>query len=305
MSLLDLPADVVQQLGETLVGEAEAAGLHGVSVVARQVASLGQVCKGLWPLVATAWTSLNRQTPQIFSQLGISDILDDYNFKYMLGDQPYYGPVNLQNHEGPTLRKHSPGLHALGPAERFLLKEHLRSPNGPFSSLPQTKLCMGQLRAPMPIKVMVVVEKHQFFWRTPSPVWCCVPGCRRLEPIEMVRELLHGRCDKGIPPDAELTNLLDNHVKQETWPYDYCHRNTWWGLRKLVCERWTLAQLQAKLQECRQAAGVCLHCMEPAGQRCFHLCCATCCQSQGLPCHVHQQCSMSARTKRQKRRRSS
>lgn len=305
MSLLDMPADIVQQLGETLVGEAEAAGLRGVSVVARQVATLGQVCKGLLPLVATAWTSLSHQTPEIFSQLGISEILHENKCGYMLGDQPYYGPINLQNHQAPTLRKHSPGLHALGRVERFLLQEYLRSPNGPFGPLPQTKLFMRQLRAPMPIKVMVAVEKHQFFWRSPSPVWRCVPGCNRLEPIEMVRELLHGRCDRGIQPDAELTSLLDNHVKQEAWPYGHCNRNTWWGFRKLVSERWTSAQLQAKLHGCRQAAGVCLYCMESAGQRCYHRCCATCCQSQGLPCHVHQQCSMSARTKRQKRRRSS
>lgn len=146
MSLLDMPADILQQLGETFVGETEAAGLRGVSVVARQVASLGQVCKGLMALVAAAWTSLSRQTPAIFSQLGILDVLDDYSCGYMLGDQPYFGPVNLQNYQAPTLRKHSPGLHGLGRVERFLLKGYLCSPNGPFSPWPTTKPWLVQLR---------------------------------------------------------------------------------------------------------------------------------------------------------------
>lgn len=196
MSLLDMPADTLQKIGELVVGEVEAAGLLGVSVIARQVANLCQVCKGLLPLIVAAWASLSNQTPQVFAQLGISEILDQYNCNHLLGAKPYFGPVNHQNHQAPVMRKHSAGLHALDLVERLSLKGHLSSANGPFAPQLPVMVCVRQLQAPIAVKVMVAVEKCQFFWRTPSPLWRCVPG-HHLEPIELVRELIFGRSDKS------------------------------------------------------------------------------------------------------------
>ncbi|KAK9818739.1 hypothetical protein WJX74_006408 [Apatococcus lobatus] len=303
MGLLELPADVLQQVGELFVGEVEAAGLRGVSVVAREVASLVRVCKRVQPLVGSMWAALDKQTPQILSQLGISDILDEHGYGHLLGDKPYFGPINLQNHQAPTLRKHSAGLHALGRVERLLLRKHLSSVTGPFALSSPVTIGIEQLRAPMAIKVVVAVEKCQWFWCTPSPIWRSVPERRELEPIEMVRELNFSRYDRGLEQDQELRSLLDAHVSEASWPYGTCSRNTWWGLRKLVCDRWTPADIQAKHAQRRKAAGICLYCMEDPGQRCYNFCCAICCQSRRLPCHVHERCADSSRTKKQKRRR--
>ena len=299
MSLPSLPADVLQRVGDFLVGEAEAAGLRGVSVIAREVAGVNRTSKSLLPLSASAWATLEGQIPQILYQLGVSDILNDHGYASLLGSPPVQGPVNMMNFQSPTLRKHSAGLHALSCVEKYFLREYLTSSKGPFATAQPARSALAQIRAPLAVKFMVAVEKCQFFWRTPSPVWRAAES-RHLESIEMVRELLFGRYDRGMEPDAELTNLLDSHISHDLWPYGSCGRNTWWGFRKLVCDRWTPADIQAKLEQRRKTAGICLGCMGTAGKRCCHCRCAVCCQRRGLPCHVHQYRSASPLFKKTK-----
>lgn len=287
MKLENLPPDVIGLLGECFVGTVEPAGLRGVSVVAREISQLAQSSRTFLPLVVKAWETLRDQTPALFHQFDVNDILEKHGCLHLLGQQTIRGPVNLCNFTSNAPRKHSPGLHALGWLEKDSLDRYLSQTDGPLAPpLPLRSSLMG-VRAPVEVRVTVAVEKCQHSWRTPSPAWTRleISGIRQLETIDMVRELLTDRPDRGLVHDEEMTSLLSQHFSD--WPYGEYNRNTWWGFRKLICDTWSPIDIQTKQQMRRKAAHVCLHCLGPAHNQCPQFCCTKCCSAMRLQCWLH------------------
>ena len=285
---LGLPVDVLQKLGEFVVGEVEPAGLRGTSVVSREIARLALVNKCLLPLVTEAWLALEHQTAEILHQLAVGDILKTVHWRRPSGQTQYYGPVNMQNFDVTNPRKHSPGLHALGLFERAKLQETLKSTSGPLAQKPPLAAGLTAARAPQAVQLTVALEKCQFFWQTPSPLWSnlAYKGTKTLEDIDILRELLTAREDRGLTCDKELKSLLDERVR--IWPYGFMSKNTWWGARKLICDNWSPAELWNRQQERRKAAKVCLQCMDMSVLHCDNSMCTMCCLSTSLPCFRHK-----------------
>lgn len=285
MDLEALPPELLELLSQHVVGVVEGAGLRGVSVVARELAQLAQSSKLFLPLVLNCWRTLSNQTPVLFHQFGINDILQKYDCLHFLGQQRIQGPVNLRN-VSPVPQKHSPGLQALGWLEKDSLERHLSQTNGPLATLP-LRAGLKHVRAPLQVKLMVAGEKCQHSWRTPSPLWTSLEfnGARPLEAIDMVRELLTDRPDRGVRQDEEMSSLLAKHYSD--WPYGQYNRNTWWGFRKLICDNWSPADIQRKQEARREAAQICLHCMGPAHRQCPQFCCKQCCTNLRLACWLH------------------
>ncbi|KAK9827753.1 hypothetical protein WJX74_000560 [Apatococcus lobatus] len=220
MLLLELPLDVLQRLGEHIVGEVEVAGLRGPSVIAREVAQLSLVSRGFSPVVSRAWATLSKTVPAILCLTDVSDILQECGCQHFLGNEPQYGPVNKRNFEAPVPRKHSPGLQGLDVLGKYKLRQLLNCPAGSLALHAHSTGGLEAARAPPSVKLIVTIEKcQQFFWG-PSPNWANLDnnGTRRLESIDMVRELLSDRLDRGLAHDVELTGLLENHVR--CWPYE-------------------------------------------------------------------------------------
>ena len=258
------------------------------------------------PLVSCAWSALSSQTPPILSQMGVSAILKARNSLSLLGEQPFHGPVNLHNFQGPSLRHFSPGLQAISPAEELFLPKALRSDGPSASNLLATQGIRLETTAPQAVQFTVAVEKCQIFWRLPSPLWHSGFEGKQLEIIDKLRELLTVRTDKALLPDEELVGILDEHAHIEAWPYGHSKMNTWWGLRKLVCDRWTPADIEAKHAEHRKMAGMCLFCMQRSSKFCCKNACGSCCKSRLGLCHIHQSHSswiFSVKRRRYRKRR--
>lgn len=251
-SLNSLPQDILEKIVDFVFGEVEIAGLRGPSVISRDIAELAAVSKSLLPLVSRAWNSLSLQMPGLLSQLDIPNLLKQHSISHLLGEAPYFGPVNRRNYQTPP-NKHSPGLHALGSLEVLKLRHYLDSADGPLvPPLPMSPGLEGA-RAPLAIRLTTAIEKCQYFWPTPSPTWTNLAHANvhqhPLELIDMVRELLVGRTDRGLERDAELVSLLEGNMK---FPFGVCGMSSWWGMRKLVCDNWTPEAI--KEEACRASA---------------------------------------------------
>ena len=61
-----LPPELLEVLGQHIVGVMEVAGLRGVSVVVRESAQLAQSSKVFLSLVLNYWRTLSKQIPVLF-----------------------------------------------------------------------------------------------------------------------------------------------------------------------------------------------------------------------------------------------
>lgn len=285
MELERLPPEVISILGEHLVGVVEPAGLRGVSVITREIAQMAQSSKLFHTLVASSWITLSDQTPALFHQFGINDVLEKHGYLHFLGQPRIQGPVNFVNFVSRDFETLSPGLQALGSLEKKMLKHALSKTDGPFAVPVPLRAGFKGVRAPLQVKLTMAVEKCQRAWGIPSPLWTTLEcnGTRQLESIDMVRELITECPDRGLVLDEELSSL----ISRNDWPHWQHGSYTWWGFRKLICDRWSPAEVHQRQQARRKAANICLHCLCPADPRCVQSCCPACCSALRLTCWLH------------------
>ncbi len=282
-----LPTEVLNVVGDHLAGGLEVAGVCGPSVLVRDIAQLAAVSKSVAPIVQRAWAALGQQLSDALFQMEIGDLLDEAYKMEPFDVTRAFGPVDSQNSATHLAKLHSSGLQALQYPEKLLLCRALKAPDGPLQPRRPLAVPLKQARAPAVVRLTVASEKCHWCWYTPSPLWTdsTIGGTKQLETIDILRELLSSRLDRGLAPDMSILNLLEAHNLQP--PYGHCGMNTWWGVRKLVCDRWTPADLVLKQRARRMAASICLHCMDVASKHCAMHVCKSCCQQLHNPCFVH------------------
>ncbi len=304
MLLEQLSVEILGEIGKHVADDMEVAGLRGPSVIVRDIANLALAGRLLFPLVTQAWTALCQQLPAMLWQLDICDTLRANNSTALFQYAPHLGAVNLLNSSTRMPTKHSSGLQGLSVIEKVFLRAALRSKVGPNSPRKPLSAGLESVRAPSLILLTVTIEKLQYWWPTPSPTWSdlALGGARQLESVDVVRELTVSRLDRGLAYDPELSSLL---AANEHHPYTGIGAYTWWGIRKLINDNWTPADLFAKQTARRMRANVCLHCMRPAQKNCARYVCSGCCHRHAYPCSIHSSEKMPPRRKTPTRRRKS
>ena len=265
MELEYLPPDVISLLGEHFFGTVEPVGLRRVPVITRETAQMTQSSKHFQTLAVSAWGTLSDQTPALFHQFEINVILETHGCLHFLGQQPLQGPVNRLN--GFVVRDHftySPGLQVLSWLEQECLERTLCKSDGPLAPPLPLQAGLEGVHAPLQVKLTLAIEKCQRWWRIPSPSYTRVTwiGIRQLEPIDRIRELVKERPDIGLFLDKALSSLLSK--TDADWPHLQHGNNSWWSFRKLICNRWSPAEIHQRQQTRRKAAVICLHCLRPA-----------------------------------------